>query len=166
MKTFLEALYAELEDESIGTRKMLALVPTDKGDWRPHAKSMTLKELGEHVADLPTWVTLAFTTDELDFVVNPYNPQECNGGEELVAYFDKNLAEAKSHFAKNNDEILDETWSLKNGDEIYMQITKYETIRHSFGQIIHHRAQLGVYLRLLNIPIPGVYGPSADEMGL
>jgi len=166
MKTFLEALLAELEDESIGTRKMLALVPADKGDWKPHTKSMTLRELGIHLADLPTWVTLAFTTNELDFAVNPYNPQVCNGGEELVACFDKNVAEAKAHFVQNNDTMLDELWQLKDGETVYMEITKYETIRHSFGQMIHHRAQLGVYLRLLNIPIPGVYGPSADEMGL
>lgn len=165
MKTLLNLLLAELEDESIGTRKMLALVPADKGDWKPHAKSMPLKELGEHVADLPTWITLAFTTDELDFAKNPYNPHHCNGGEELVAYFDKNLAEAKAHFAQNEDAMLEERWQLKNGDVVYMDISKYETIRHTFGQMIHHRAQLGVYLRLLDIPIPGVYGPSADEMG-
>jgi uncharacterized damage-inducible protein DinB len=163
MITFMESFLKELEHESIGTKKMLALVPADKADWKPHEKSMTLKDLAIHIADLPSWITLGLTTDELDFVKSPYNPTECNGGEELVEYFDKNVENAKNHLIKNNDSVLKETWTLRNGDIIYMQQTKLDTIRHSYCQIVHHRAQLGVYLRLLNIPIPGVYGPSADE---
>jgi uncharacterized damage-inducible protein DinB len=159
MKSFLK----ELEQESIGTRKMLALVPADKADWKPHKKSMKLKDLATHLADLPTWITMAITTDELDFSTSPYSPADCNGGEELVKYFDKNVEEAKDQLNKNDDSILEKTWTLRNGDAIYMQLTKLETIRHSYCQMVHHRAQLGVYLRLLNIPIPGVYGPSADE---
>lgn len=165
MITFMEAFLNELDHESIGTRKMLALVPADKADWKPHAKSMKLKDLATHVADIPRWITLIITTSELDFAKHPYNPADCNGGEELVAYYNKNAAEAKSLLASNSDTILEETWTMKNGDAIYMQESKLDTIRHSFCQIVHHRAQLGVYLRLLDIPIPGVYGPSADEMG-
>ena len=163
MITFMESFLKELEKESIGTRKMLALVPADKPDWKPHEKSMKLKDLATHIADLPSWITMAINTDELDFVTSPYNPTNCNGGEELVAYFDKNVEEAKQWIQKSNDKILEETWTLRNGDIIYMQSTRLETMRHSYCQIVHHRAQLGVYLRLLNIPIPGVYGPSADE---
>lgn len=163
MITFMESFLKELEKESIGTRKMLALVPADKPDWKPHDKSMKLKDLATHLADLPTWITMAINKDELDFVTSPYNPTDCNGGEELVAYFDKNVEEAKQWIQKSNDKILEETWTLRNGDIIYMQSTRLETIRHSYCQMVHHRAQLGVYLRLLNIPIPGVYGPSADE---
>ena len=166
MITFSKAFLKELEQESVGTRKMLALVPADKSDWKPHAKSMKMKDLAIHIADLPTWITLGLTTDELDFATSPYNPKACNTNEELLAYFDTNVAEAKAHLAKNNADVLEETWTLRHGDAVYMQFTKLETIRHAFSQMVHHRAQLGVYLRLLNIPIPGVYGPSADDMGL
>lgn len=163
MITFMVAFLNELEHESIGTKKMLALVPADKADWKPHVKSMKLKDLATHVADLPTWITLALTTEELDFLKSPYNPTKCNGGKELVSYYEKNAEEAKLQLQKNKDSILSETWTLKSGDMILMQQSKLETIRHAYCQIVHHRAQLGVYLRLLNIPIPGVYGPSADE---
>lgn len=162
----MESFYKELEHEKIGTRKMLALVPSDKLDWAPHEKSMKLKDLAIHLADLPTWITLAINTDELDFVTSPYNPKVCNNAEELCAYFDENTKEASDLLTKTSDDILDQIWSLKNGETVYMQLTKLETIRHSFCQLVHHRAQLGVYLRLLNIPIPGVYGPSADEQGM
>ncbi|MBI3519063.1 MAG: DinB family protein [Bacteroidetes bacterium] len=163
MITFMESFLKELEKESIGTRKMLALVPADKADWKPHEKSMKLKDLATHLADLPTWITLAIHKDELDFATSPYNPANCNGGEELVAYYDKNAEEAKQLLQKSKDSILEEIWTLRNGNIVYMQSTRLETIRHSYCQMVHHRAQLGVYLRLLNIPIPGVYGPSADE---
>ncbi|MDX2174521.1 MAG: DinB family protein [Bacteroidota bacterium] len=163
MITFMESFLKELEHESIGTKKMLALVPADKADWKPHEKSMKLKDLATHLADMPTWITLGLTTDELDFVKSPYNPKDCNGGEELVAYFDKNVEEAKQYLKKTKDSILEEIWTLKNGEIVYMKLTKLDTIRQSYCQMVHHRAQLGVYLRLLNIPIPGVYGPSADE---
>lgn len=165
MITFMESFQKELEYESIGTKKMLALVPADKADWKPHEKSMKLKDLAIHLADLPSWITLGLTTEELDFLKSPYNPKDCNGGEELVKYFEQNAKEAMEHLKKSNDAILSEKWTLKSGDFILMQLSKLETIRHSYCQMVHHRAQLGVYLRLLNIPIPGVYGPSADEMG-
>ena len=163
MITFMEAFLNELEHESVGTKKMLALVPADKGDWKPHEKSMKLKDLAIHLADLPTWITLALTTEELDFATSPYNPTNCDGGEELVRYYEKNMQEAKQLLQKSNDAILPEDWTLRSGPIVYMKQNKLITIRHSFCQMVHHRAQLGVYLRLLNIPIPGVYGPSADE---
>lgn len=166
MITFMESFLKELEHESVGTRKMLALVPADKSDWKPHPKSMGLKDLATHLADLPTWITLALEKDELDFASSPYNPANCNGGEELVQYFDKNVDEAKRWLSKSDNNVLEEMWTLRNGEIVYMQSTRLVTIRHSFCQMVHHRAQLGVYLRLLNIPIPGVYGPSADEQGM
>lgn len=163
MITFMESFLKELEHESIGTRKMLALVPADKGEWKPHEKSMKLKDLATHIADLPSWITLAIEKNELDFATNPYNPADCNGGDALVKYYDKNMLEAKEWLINSSDAILDQQWTLRSGDIVYMQQNKLQTIRHSFCQLVHHRAQLGVYLRLLNIPIPGVYGPSADE---
>jgi uncharacterized damage-inducible protein DinB len=166
MISFMQSFLQELEHECIGTRKMLALVPMEKGDWKPHTKSMALKDLAIHVADLPTWINLAIETDELDFAINPYNPPACQDSKALLAYFDKNLLEAKRILQQSQDGILEETWTLRSGDMIFMQLNRLETIRHAFCQMVHHRAQLGVYLRLLNIPIPGVYGPSADELEL
>jgi uncharacterized damage-inducible protein DinB len=166
MITFMESFLQELEHESIGTRKMLALVPADKGDWKPHEKSMKLKDLATHIADLPTWITLAIEKDELDFATSPYNPANCNGGEQLVNYYNKNMEEAKGWLINSSDSILEKPWKLRNGNIVYMEQSKLATIRHSFCQMVHHRAQLGVYLRLLNISIPGVYGPSADEQGM
>lgn len=161
--TFIESFVKELEQESIGTKKLLALVPTDKGSWKPHEKSMALKALATHVAEIPGWIETALTTNDLDFATNPYNPKDCNGGAELVAYFEEKAAAAFSTLSKSKDAVLDESWTMRNGETIYFTMSKFDIIRHSFGQMIHHRAQLGVYLRLLNIPIPGVYGPSADE---
>lgn len=166
MITFMQSFLKELEHESTGTRKMLALVPADQSDWKPHEKSMKLKDLATHLADLPTWITMAIKDDGLDFDTAPYNPANCNGGKELVNYFEKNLEEARQTLSNSDDSILDKIWTLRNGNAVYMQQSKLETIRHSFCQMVHHRAQLGVYLRILNIPIPGVYGPSADEQGL
>jgi len=163
MITFLEAFKNELELETIGTRKMLALVPTDKMDWAPHEKSMKMKALATHIADLPTWISLGLTTDELDFNTAPYNPADCKTGEDLVKYFEKNVAIAKSDIGNAKEEVLLEPWVLRAGETVYAKHSKLETVRHAYSQMIHHRAQLGVYLRLLNIPIPGVYGPSADE---
>lgn len=142
---------------------MLALVPSDKLGWKPHTKSMKMQDLAIHIADLPTWISLGLTTDELDFATSPYNPTDCTSGKELVAYFNKNVTKALQDLDNAKENVLTEKWTLKNGDIIYMEQTKLDTIRHSFSQIVHHRAQLGVYLRLLDIPIPGVYGPSADE---
>lgn len=162
----INLLLKEVEQEAAITRKMLAIVPDDKYDWKPHPKSMNVKALSLHIADLPTWITLAVTTDYLDFAAAPYNPGDVSKTAELQSLFEKNHAKAKADLEQATEAILEETWSLRNGEAVYMTLTKYETIRHSLAQTIHHRAQLGVFLRLLNIPIPGSYGPSADEMGL
>jgi len=154
----------ELEQEAQTTRKMLERVPNDKYDWQPHPKSMTIKRLATHIAELPGWVTMALTTDELDFANNPYQPVNINNTNELLAYFEESLANGRASLAQATEEPLTQPWTLRNGDEIYSTSPKHEVIRMAFSQIIHHRAQLGVYLRLLNIPIPGSYGPSADEM--
>lgn len=166
MVTFMESFIHELKHERIGTEKILALCPADKADFKPHRKSMALKDLATHVADIPSWISAALTTDVLDFKENPYNPRPCSSGPEYTAFFNENADKAITDLQMAKDDILLENWTLRNGDVIYMTLTRLETIRHSFGQMIHHRAQLGVYLRLLDIPIPGVYGPSADDMGM
>ncbi|TZF83211.1 DinB family protein [Pedobacter sp. BS3] len=159
----IELLLKEMEQEAQTTRKMLSRVPADKFNWQPHPKSMILKRLATHVAELPSWVTMTLTTSELDFASSPYNPKDIKSTEELVNYFEECWADGKAHLEKAQESDLTGSWTLRNGDEIYSTSTRYEVIRMAFCQIVHHRAQLGVYLRLLDIPLPGSYGPSADE---
>lgn len=161
--TQLEALKIELEREADTTRKMLAAVPTDKFDWQPHPKSMTVKRLATHIAELPTWIGMTLTTDELDFENNPYKPEDVKNTKELLAYFEKSLEDGRKHLALGKEDQLEKTWALRSGKTIYSTEPKRDVLRMTFSQIIHHRAQLGVFLRLLNVPIPGSYGPSADE---
>jgi uncharacterized damage-inducible protein DinB len=160
----IDPLLKELEQEAQTTRKMLERVPTEYFNWQPHKKSMTIQRLATHIAELPGWVTMAVTTDGLDFADNPYLQEEVGNTAELLDYFERSLADGRSHLQTAKEETLAETWTLRNGEEIYQVATKGEIIRIAFSQMVHHRAQLGVFLRLLDIPIPGSYGPSADEL--
>lgn len=157
-------LLKEMEREAQTTRKMLTIAPNDKYDWKPHPKSMSIRELVGHIAEMPSWVQLVLTTDELDFEKTPYQPTAINDNVELMAFFEKNYTEGYATLQKAKDEDLLPTWTLRSGEQIYVTGTKAEQIRDTYCQVVHHRAQLGVYLRLLNIPIPGSYGPSADEL--
>jgi uncharacterized damage-inducible protein DinB len=158
-------LLKEMEQEAQTTRKMLERIPNDKYDWQPHEKSMTIRRLATHIAELPGWVTMTLTTNELDFANNPYKPRVINNTGELLELYEKSLKDGLAHLAVTNENELLKNWTLRNGDQIYSVSTKAEIVRMSFCQIVHHRAQLGVFLRLLNVPIPGSYGPSADETG-
>lgn len=157
-------LLKEMEQEAQTTRKMLKLVPGDKFDYKPHEKSMTMKQLTVHIAELPSWVAMGLNTSELDFAASPYEPAPVNNSNELLALFEKSYGEGKSALSAAKEEDLLPNWTMRMGEKVLNVLTKYEVIRHAFSQITHHRAQLGVYLRLLNIPIPGSYGPSADDM--
>lgn len=160
IQTFLKELGHEVET----TRKMLSRVPNDKYDWKPHEKSMDIRRLATHIADLPGWVMMALTTDELDFANSDWKEEKIDNSTDLVDYLNRSYEKGKAALERAKEETLDENWTLRSGDEIYDVSPKAEVIRMSLSQIIHHRAQLGVYLRLLNVPIPGSYGPSADEM--
>ena len=160
----ISQLLKEMDQEAQTTRKMLERVPVAYFTWRPHQKSMTIKQLSTHIAELPGWVTMAVTTDELDFANTTHNEPEINNTAELLAYFEESFARGMAALENATLEQLDELWTMRNGDQVYFTNFKAEVIRASFCQITHHRAQLGVYLRLLDIPIPGSYGPSADEM--
>lgn len=154
----------ELEQESVSTRKMLKIVPDDKYDWRPHPKSMTIRALTTHIAEIPGWIEHGITNDGLDFAATPYNPKVINNTKDLLELFEESVAKSKAKLIEENEDKLNGRWVMRNGDAVLLNLSKAEVIRHSLSQLIHHRAQLGVYLRLLDIPIPGVYGPSADEM--
>lgn len=161
----IELFLKELEAEAVTTRKMLALVPMDKLDWQPHPKSMTIRALAGHVAEIPGWVHYAILFDEVD-VANPdFKVPKFETTAELLSLFENNQKQSMDTLKAADESTFDKIWQLKYGDQVLSSWTKAETIRHSISQIIHHRAQLGVFLRLLDIPIPGSYGPSADEMG-
>jgi uncharacterized damage-inducible protein DinB len=161
--TFTESFLKELEREAITTRKMLKLVPDDKYSWKPHEKSMTMQVLATHIAELPEWIGMVLNTEELDFAQNEYKPTILSNNAELMSFFEAKLALGKIELAKAADEKLKGNWTIRSGEQILFVAPKDEMLRSVFCQVVHHRAQLGVYLRLLNIPIPGSYGPSADE---
>ncbi|HMU46843.1 MAG TPA: DinB family protein [Chitinophagaceae bacterium] len=160
--TLIEFFKKQFEEEGTTTRKFLERVPDDRLDYKPHEKSMVMKYLVTHLADLPGWVHFTMTTDELDFAKG-YDQPDIKSTKELVAFFDKRYQEGLSVLTQENEKLLDKPWTLRNGERIYSTEPKADVLRMSLSQQIHHRAQLGVYLRLLNIPIPGSYGPSADE---
>jgi len=161
---FIPLFRKELERESAVTRKMLSRVPDDRYDWQPHKKSMTIRQLATHIAELPTWITMALTTEELDFAANPYETPKVDTTKELMALFETSLTNGFSELKEENEAKMEEPWTLRQGEQIFSTEPKSDVIRMALNQVIHHRAQLGVYLRLLDIPIPGSYGPSADDM--
>jgi uncharacterized damage-inducible protein DinB len=154
----------QLKEEIVSTRKMLEIVPDDQYDWKPHPKSMSVRSLATHIAELPTWIPLAIDTDVLDFATGDYKPTLIDNTRELLKIFDENQKLSFDSLAKTSDAYLKNPWTMRNGEQVYFTSTKEDVIRMAISQMIHHRAQLGVFLRLLNIPIPGPYGPSADEM--
>lgn len=156
-------LLKEMEQEAQTTRKMLERIPADKFDWQPHEKSMTVRRLATHIAELPGWVKMAITTDELDFAGNSYKPEAINDTKGLLEAFEQSYKDGYESLKETNEQELLRNWTLRDGDKVYSVRPKVEVIRMAFSQTVHHRAQLGVFLRLLNVPIPGSYGPSADE---
>lgn len=160
--TIIDYLKQQFIEEGGITRNFLSRVPDNKMDYKPHERSMVMKYLVTHLADLPGWVHMTFTTDELDFATFEGMP-DISSNKELLEFFDKRYNEGFSVLVPENEKLLDKPWSLRNGEKIILTQPKMEILRMSLSQQIHHRAQLGVYLRLLNIPIPGSYGPSADE---
>jgi uncharacterized damage-inducible protein DinB len=165
-KSTTEKLLEELKQEAATTRKMLSRIPDDKYDWQLHEKSMTVRRLATHIADIPSWVEMAIYDDELDFANNNHKEPVINDTTHLLAFLEESIAKGEAALSNTEDEILEEPWTLRNGEQVYSVRPKGEVVRMAYNQIVHHRAQLGVYLRLLNVPIPGSYGPSADEQGM
>lgn len=160
----------EFEVEMAGTRKTLERVPDDKFDWRAHKKSYSLGEIATHLANLPTWAGITLNQDSFD--VSPPDGsstkiEQAKSTKEVLANFDKNVADAKAAIAAASDEVFMQNWTLLAGGQELFTMPKTAVLR-SFvlNHMIHHRAQLGVYLRLNDIPVPAIYGPSADEEGM
>lgn len=156
-----DLLIPELEQEIAITEKFLKRIPKDKLDWRPHEKSMTLKQLGSHLAELPSWVVGTMTQDGMS--MDDYKPPINDNVDEMLHTLTSSAKEAVNSLKVPNSEYH-KNWKMEKGGQTLMEMPKYNVLRGMvFNQIPHHRAQLGVYLRLLNQPVPATYGPSADE---
>ena|SRR5579863_7406490 len=159
-----EMLLPEFDQEMANTRKLLGCVPDDRMDYKPHEKSMSLGRLAGHVAELPGWATMTLNTEGLD--IQPgQQPYIGKSRKDLLETFDKNAAEARQRIAIATDKELSQTWTLTFKGKAVFAMPKAGVLRGTvMNHLVHHRAQLGVYLRLNDIAIPGMYGPSADEM--
>ncbi len=152
----------ELSLESEVTRRYLAIVPFDKKDFKPAEQSEALGRLAVHVAEIIAWWTACLEEDKLDFM--DFKPEDFNTNEELLAYFDGLLAKAEKSLSEAKEEEFEKNWSMTYGEEVLFTLPKEQVVRiFCMNHLVHHRAQLGVYLRILGIPLPAIYGPSADD---
>lgn len=162
-----KTLAEELSWEAVSTRKLLERVPADKKDWKPHPKSMSFGQLAAHVAEVPSWIAPTLATTEMDF--NPPSGKKWEGLKfestaQILAAFDKGVAEAKAALEKATDADLDVIWTMKDAGKTVMGMPRAQCLRSMvLSHLYHHRGQLTVYARINGIPLPAVYGPSADE---
>ena len=157
-------LLAEFQHESATTRKCLERLPESDFDWKPHEKSMTLGGLATHIAEMTGWIPSTFETEEVDLASSGYVPPVITTSEDLVKLFDDNLAKAVETLKNASDESMMQTWTLRNGEHTIFSLPRAAVVRTLFiNHVIHHRGQLAVYMRLRDIPVPSIYGPSADE---
>lgn len=163
--TIKDAFIAEMKHESTMTKKMLEKVPLENKDWKPHEKSMTIGRLATHVAQTTHWVVSINRIDDFDFMKD-YNskPHIASSTKELLEIFQTNLDLAIADLETMKDEDFNKSWTVRRGETVMFTLPKKVAIRSwAFSHLFHHRGQLSVYLRLLNVPVPGMYGPSADE---
>ena len=158
--TIAKAFLGEFEEEMATTRRVLERVP-DKPDWKPHAKSFSMAHLAQLLSWMPGWVTNAVRETSLDLGTFPGYSNE--KPKDLLASFDKHVKEAKAALAATTDADFAVTWSLKRGPMVLMSLPRGIVVRQTINHIIHHRGQMTVYLRLNDIPVPSIYGPTADE---
>ena len=159
-----DAFIAELKHEAGLTKKILERVPLDKAEWKPHEKSMTLGRLATHIAENVKWISDIIHIDDFDFAARPFKSYTASSREELIKIFQDNLDTAIGDLSSMTDEDFNETWIVRAGEKVMYNTPKKVAIRGwAFSHQIHHRGQLSVYLRLLDVPVPGMYGPSADE---
>jgi uncharacterized damage-inducible protein DinB len=162
-----ELLLPEFDQEMKSTRNTLERIPDGRFDWKPHDKSMPLGRLAGHLAELPSWIIMSIRQDTLDLApagAPALQPFFAKSRQEVLTTFDKNTSDARSAMAEASDEHLMKQWSLLRNGQTLMTLPRLAVIRNwVINHTIHHRAQLGVYLRLNNIAVPSIYGPSADE---
>ena len=163
--TIAEHLLADFRMEAEATRKVLNAVPADRFDWQPHEKSMSLQRLAGHVAETPGW-TKAMMEDEMDFaaLAGKWEPFLPASKQELMDGFEREVKELEERIGGKSDDFMTGIWTMRAGDQVFMKAPRHTAIRSTVvHHIIHHRGQLTVYLRLLGVPVPGTYGPTADE---
>jgi uncharacterized damage-inducible protein DinB len=159
--TIGESLVPEFDQETSTTRKVLERVPSDKGPWKPHPKSFPLGHLAQLVAGMPSWLPRMLKASKLDLAgSNPYSFQPTDA---LLEQFDRGVREGRDALAGTKDSDFAEQWSLTSGDRVLFTMPRAVVVRQHFSHMVHHRAQLGVYLRLIDVPVPAMYGPTADE---
>ncbi len=163
--TIGQELIQELTVEAAVTRRYLQNVPFDRLHYKPTEKSETLGRLAIHIAEIIAWWTSVVHTNRLDFA--DFEPEDIKSPEELLSYFDKLLEEAIKSLSNVKDEEFEQNWSMTNGEEVYFTLHKKQVVRlFCMNHLVHHRSQLGVYLRMLDIAVPATYGPSADDFEL
>ncbi|HET7622005.1 MAG TPA: DinB family protein [Gemmatimonadaceae bacterium] len=151
----------EFDQEMATTRRLLERVPDGKGQWKPHEKSFPLGHLAQLVAWMPGWITRTLREPHIDLATGEgYSFQPTS---KLLSDFDKNVAAAHDALASVTGAALDEDWALKHGENVLFTSKRGATVRMHLRHLIHHRGQLTVYMRELDVPIPSIYGPSADE---
>lgn len=162
--TLCQTITRDFESEMTNTRKLLERIPLDgdQRDFKPHPKSMPLSRLATHVAELPGWQKMALEAEIFDLKAD-FTPRVASSSAELLEIFDKSVADATSAFATATDEDLTKSWTFSFAGNPVFTSPRPDVIRSFINHLIHHRAQLSVYLRLLDIPVPGMYGPSADD---
>ncbi len=164
MPSIGEGFEIELSHEIISLRKMLERIPEDKFEWSPSEKSMPLGDLASHCVNALGWTTAVIGADKLDFAETPADPPSFKTSADLIAGLEKNLFEAEKALKTVDDATMNQDWTLCDGDQIFFTERRDSVIRgFVMSHLIHHRGQLSVYLRLLDVPIPSIYGPSADE---
>jgi uncharacterized damage-inducible protein DinB len=160
---FSETLLPEFDEEMKNTRKLLECVPDGKFDYQPHTKSMTLGRLATHVAEIPAWTAFTLDQEVLDLPAD-YKPTIATSRAELLEIFDKGAAGAREKIAAASDGDWEKIWTLNYAGNAIISMPRSAVMRSTImNHLIHHRAQLGVYLRLNEVAIPGMYGPSADD---
>ncbi len=165
---YVDMVLPEFDREMAVTRTLLSRVPETEAGWRPHEKSMTLGRLAMHVADLLVWGQQTFEKPEIDLRPadgsDPVPRAEFETTEKLLERFDTNLANARAAIVATDDEAMMAPWTLKAGDQVFFTMPRMMSYRYFvMNHLVHHRAQLTVYLRMNNIALPGIYGPTADE---
>jgi uncharacterized damage-inducible protein DinB len=151
----------EFDQEMTVTRRLLERVPSDRGAWRPHEKSFPLGHLAQLVAGMPGWIARTLREPHIDLASSPGYSMETT--ETLLGVFDGAVRDARAALEEVTGAALGEPWSLRHGDHVIMTTPRGETVRMHLNHLIHHRGQLTVYLRLVDVPLPSIYGPTADE---
>jgi uncharacterized damage-inducible protein DinB len=159
-----DVAFCDVERELAATRRVLERVPEEHFQWKPHEKSMTLQQLAGHVATMPIWCVLTLEQDGLNFTSPPHIPRDFNGREALLKTFDEHAAKFRQALGRLEDEGLQQTWTLRNGEQvIHTQSRSYVLRVWCVNHMIHHRGQLCLFLKMLGVPVPAVYFNSADE---